>query len=312
MSKFERFESDVIKLRSSGLGSLRISKELGVSKSAVKSWLKKLEIGGKLDEYKPREYKIVCKCCGLENLMANEKAMFCNDKCRAEYNRRHRGSLLQCKNCRSSFKSYKDKKFCNRDCFLEYKRNNKVVIPKEINKKISKECLHCGAEYQTSCSTSKYCSSTCGYKYKQAEKAAKKKLFNIKCKECGKHFSTTNRQRVFCSNVCGNKYKSRISEVKRRKTIKNNGKVDWEISIERLIKRDGSTCYLCGYKCDTKDYIVTEGGTIITGEDYPSIEHVIPVSKGGTHTWDNVKVAHRGCNNLKGVKIISSKQEILN
>ena len=39
--------------------------------------------------------------------------------------------------------------------------------------------------------------------------------------------------------------------------------------------------------------------TFISGNNYPSIDHVIPVSKGGTHTWDNVKLAHRHCNTMK-------------
>ncbi|MFC9724785.1 HNH endonuclease [Bacillus cereus] len=37
---------------------------------------------------------------------------------------------------------------------------------------------------------------------------------------------------------------------------------------------------------------------------YPSIEHIIPVSKGGTHTWDNVKLDHRKCNYLKSNEMI--------
>lgn len=27
-----------------------------------------------------------------------------------------------------------------------------------------------------------------------------------------------------------------------------------------------------------------------------TVDHVIPISKGGTHTWDNVKPAHYKCN----------------
>lgn len=31
-----------------------------------------------------------------------------------------------------------------------------------------------------------------------------------------------------------------------------------------------------------------------------TVEHIIPISKGGTHTWDNVAPAHYGCNMGKG------------
>jgi 5-methylcytosine-specific restriction endonuclease McrA len=28
----------------------------------------------------------------------------------------------------------------------------------------------------------------------------------------------------------------------------------------------------------------------------PEIDHLVPVSAGGSHTWDNVALAHRRCN----------------
>lgn len=31
-----------------------------------------------------------------------------------------------------------------------------------------------------------------------------------------------------------------------------------------------------------------------------TVEHVTPLSKGGTHTWDNVRPAHATCNFQKG------------
>jgi len=31
-----------------------------------------------------------------------------------------------------------------------------------------------------------------------------------------------------------------------------------------------------------------------------TVEHIIPISKGGTHTWDNVAPAHAKCNFEKG------------
>ena len=33
-----------------------------------------------------------------------------------------------------------------------------------------------------------------------------------------------------------------------------------------------------------------------------SIDHVIPISKGGTKKFDNLRIAHRICNNIKGDK----------
>lgn len=34
-----------------------------------------------------------------------------------------------------------------------------------------------------------------------------------------------------------------------------------------------------------------------------SIDHIIPISKGGKHEWENVQLAHLSCNKSKGAKL---------
>ena len=51
-----------------------------------------------------------------------------------------------------------------------------------------------------------------------------------------------------------------------------------------LFEKDGGTCGICGQKVEMSN---------------ASIDHIIPVSKGGTHTWDNVQLAHYKCNIIK-------------
>ena len=46
-----------------------------------------------------------------------------------------------------------------------------------------------------------------------------------------------------------------------------------------------------------------ENNSFIAGNDYPSIDHIIPISKGGQHTWDNVQLAHMICNSIKNNKM---------
>ena len=103
----------------------------------------------------------------------------------------------------------------------------------------------------------------------------------------------------YCSIECSNKRNNRIKEINKRKRLRENGKVNWDISLSKLIKRDKNICHICGEKCNKKDYIIDEDNNFIVGKSYPSIDHVIPVSKGGTHTWDNVKLAHHYCNTIK-------------
>jgi 5-methylcytosine-specific restriction endonuclease McrA len=31
----------------------------------------------------------------------------------------------------------------------------------------------------------------------------------------------------------------------------------------------------------------------------PTVDHIVPIARAGTHTWDNVQLAHAHCNSLK-------------
>lgn len=77
--------------------------------------------------------------------------------------------------------------------------------------------------------------------------------------------------------------------------------VDKDITLQGLFKRDQGVCHICGLRCLWDDYI-TRDGVVICGEWYPSIDHVIPLAKGGYHSWENVKLAHRRCNTIKSDK----------
>lgn len=116
------------------------------------------------------------------------------------------------------------------------------------------------------------------------------------CKSCGAvMFGKHNLK--WCDD-CRKKHENKNKEISRRIKIKN-ALVDSDITLNGLLRRDGYVCHICGGLCDVNDYIKTDK-TIIAGNNYPSIDHVIPLAKGGLHSWDNVKVAHRICNSLKG------------
>ncbi|MEO7993429.1 MAG: HNH endonuclease [bacterium] len=54
-----------------------------------------------------------------------------------------------------------------------------------------------------------------------------------------------------------------------------------------LFARDGYCCQYCG-----------------SGERQLTIDHVVPRTKGGGHTWDNLVTACKRCNNLKGGRTV--------
>ena len=66
---------------------------------------------------------------------------------------------------------------------------------------------------------------------------------------------------------------------------------DESISLKALFNRDGGICQLCGRPTDWSDIKCGHIGRL-----YPTLDHIIPLSKGGAHTWDNVQLAHMACN----------------
>ncbi|WP_437828977.1 HNH endonuclease [Niallia taxi] len=286
---FEQKEQ-IKELRLSGNGYVAIANELKVKRDQVRDYCKRNNLAGELGS---KERNIKCLNCGKTATTYNINAKFCSESCRSKYNKRNRGHKQQCKQCNKTFSSYKIQDFCSSDCFRIFQNENKqpkvILTPKLKHKGV---CINCNKEHQTRSSNSKFCSYECRYEYKVKQKP----INNIKCKECSMWFSTTNNRRKYCSKKCCDKFEDRKKETQRRRRLKKNGKIDWDISVERLIKRDKGACYLCG---EQVDIMLNPNHDL-----YPSIEHVIPVSKGGTHTWDNVKLAHRKCNYLKSNRLI--------
>lgn len=114
------------------------------------------------------------------------------------------------------------------------------------------------------------------------------------CPECGGIYFDRKK---YCSDKCGQKANDRRKDLNRRIRTRSQ-LVDKDISLDALYKRDKGVCYICDQHCDWNDYYY-KGNTFIAGNHYPSIDHVQPLSKGGEHSWNNVKLACRICNSLK-------------
>lgn len=125
------------------------------------------------------------------------------------------------------------------------------------------------------------------------------------CRYCGSPFMTQYKQsKVFCSEDCVNKskhYASKIAEKRRKGKITALDRLDTDITLPLLFKRDKGVCKICGGKCDWSDIEVKDKFAVV-GANYPSIDHIVPISKGGSHTWDNVQLAHKQCNSIKSDK----------
>ena len=133
------------------------------------------------------------------------------------------------------------------------------------------------------------------------------------CKECGREFTLRELREdnpwnfsdnpTFCCTSCRNRWHRREGRHRRRERGEQKGYGN--VSLLALEERDNHTCYLCGTKTDRSDYRVDESGNFIAGPSYPSIDHVVPLSKGGTHDMSNVRLACCRCNAIKGNRDVS-------
>lgn len=138
------------------------------------------------------------------------------------------------------------------------------------------------------------------------------------CKECGREFTMRELREsnpwnfsdspTFCSLSCSHRYHGRISKHRRREK-KRAG--DCDLSLRELDERDNNTCYLCGGQTDWNDYRVDGSGNFVAGDMYPSMDHVIPLVAGGTHTHGNLRIAHRLCNALKGDRSVEEAMAVI-
>lgn len=108
----------------------------------------------------------------------------------------------------------------------------------------------------------------------------------------------------YCSDECRKRAVNSTHKDKRIRKLRDR-KIDKDITLKALFDRDNGKCWICGDICDFEDFTRDEDGNFIVGANYPSIDHVFPLSKGGMHSWDNVKLAHHYCNSLKSNKVVS-------
>jgi hypothetical protein len=143
------------------------------------------------------------------------------------------------------------------------------------------------------------------------------------CQLCGKEyrafssmmeFAETNpwhllHKRIFCSQSC-------LEEGRWQDTVRQgmhpDAIFDKSVTRDAIWDRFGPRCYLCGkevfYKQPdlslrnkSKAWKARWGEVDKYDQNRKAVvEHLVPRSKGGPHTWDNVKIACSECNLLKG------------
>ena len=120
------------------------------------------------------------------------------------------------------------------------------------------------------------------------------------CRKCNSIFIPKNKTQVYCSVICERRANHKVRDYD-RKRLERKQRIDY-IPLPAVYEKYNGICYLCGGLCDWNAKKIINGVGYALG-DYPSRDHVIPLSKGGLHAWSNVRLAHVRCNSSKGAKL---------
>lgn len=82
----------------------------------------------------------------------------------------------------------------------------------------------------------------------------------------------------------------KAKEKVRRYQARKRGATVEPVDYEAIIKRDGLRCHICGKKIRSRKDL--------------HFDHIIPLSKGGKHSMDNIACAHAACNLRKNDKVL--------
>lgn len=223
---------------------------------------------------------------------------------------------MTCKGCGQALPSReglgRPRIWCSRSCRL--RTNPPKTIPG--NRHRMRDCEVCQASYRPTYSDQRTCGRACGVELNRRNCTAAGKTYGGRsprvlasrvhirnCDECSKPFVARFAHRKRCSPECqysaittsiANRYRNDPAFRDRVISAAQNRRAS-KLGIEQittqaqlvayLTKRDRGRCGICHKPVRAA-----------TGPMRPSIDHVVPLSRGGLHELSNVQLAHFRCN----------------
>jgi len=196
--------------------------------------------------------------------------------------------------------------FCSQEC-----RHVDVVARREAKASEAKKpkthcCPTCSTVFEAHGKRT-YCSIACRpkivYKYEPQTQ-----LQNCECKTCGEPFQVQTkhgRSPQFCSEECREVLAAETRRVvrARRKAMERAATIE-QVDPYKVFEHDHWTCMICVNPTPKE-----KRGTYDL--DAPELDHIVPLSKGGAHSYANTQTLCRSCNMKKSDTLVPSLRDLL-
>lgn len=192
--------------------------------------------------------------------------------------------LKWCTGCRAALprENFGGKSSFCRPCTAAYMRERRKLKPAPSTPKQSKACEGCGEEFQADKKRSKYCTPACSAEAKKRYDLEFQKSRPESRKETGRRYRQNHPEK--------NREKSRVYRARKFTTAVE------QLDETAIFERDQWTCQICLLPIDPK----LRGTRRKPHPLSKSIDHRIPLVRGGEHSMANCQAAHLICNIRKG------------
>jgi len=259
---------------------------------------------------KPQPSPITCVVCG--NSAVSIRGKTCSRECR--WAMRHplaSARELNCRECGRSFAPPRsdNKGYCSRRCSRIYRSKQEGIACERCGVHVSRKhstrgrfcgdecaaliairpCIQCGETFLPARSDHTLCSDACRKakaRDRQVERAISHRIGKPKgrCAECDEAIESQGRS-LFCSDRCSHKSSKRMRRVKLRAA-----RIE-PVGLKALIRRDRGTCQICKHPVNQ--------AAVVPAFDAATIDHVVPLARGGEHSYANCQLACFRCNYTK-------------
>ncbi len=263
---------------------------------------------------KPKPNRICLECSGV--FQSHQEAQYCSNKCRSEARK------PKCKRC--GVRCSRDVEYC-KTCDTQKRQSKSLLRPKDHN------CVNCHKWFRMRSggnSEGRFCSYKCVYEFKTWKDQVLLVVKNTPppiriCPTCDGEFIDNARSRPACCNTCCRpiwaaqwnqrnplqwvtckycnclyeRYGPTVRPVCKECTQKGTpSRV--AAALNKAIRRG---CYERGDRIDPKEVYLKQNYrcSICREQTTLTLDHIIPISKGGQHRHWNVRGLCSSCNTMK-------------